>query len=185
MRRPHAETFFKELQHYYEIVVFSDDVFPVAFDIIQKWEAPVAGVLHRDFCKRRRNHYVKDISKLGRLPEKVLIVDHDPAAFSLQPEAGIQIRPFDGDPDDQELLYLIDFLKACALHASSSGKDVREFLALNGGGDVDVGRRFLVQKKRDDEIVAQRRQLGSRFSGSSKRTSGDGKVPRFGGPAMR
>jgi len=50
--------------------VFSDDVFPVAFDIIQKWEAPVAGVLHRDFCKRRRNHYVKDISKLGRLPEK-------------------------------------------------------------------------------------------------------------------
>ena len=39
---------------------------------------PVTGVLHRDFCRKRRSTYVKDLSKLGRKLEKIICVDHDP-----------------------------------------------------------------------------------------------------------
>merc|ERR1719145_29058 len=92
------DQFFKEISHYFEIVIFSDDVFPVALEIANKWNLPVTGVLHRDFCKKKRNHYVKDLSKLGRNLERVLIIDHDPKAFQLQPENGVHIKPFEGDP---------------------------------------------------------------------------------------
>merc|ERR1719145_4566 len=99
---------FKEISHYFEIVIFSDDVFPVALDIANKWELPVTSVLHRDFCKRKRNHYVKDLSKLGRKMDKVLMIDHDAAAFQWQPKNGILIKPFTGDPSDTELADLLD-----------------------------------------------------------------------------
>merc|ERR1712129_549222 len=61
-------------------------------DIVTKWNVPVTGVLHRDFCKKQRNHYIKDISKLGRKMDKTLILDHDTEAFKLQAENGIAIR---------------------------------------------------------------------------------------------
>ncbi|KAF4658507.1 mitochondrial import inner membrane translocase, subunit, partial [Perkinsus chesapeaki] len=38
VKRPGADKFFKELQHYYELVCYSDDVIPVASDVMMKWE---------------------------------------------------------------------------------------------------------------------------------------------------
>lgn len=162
IKRPFADQFFKEISHYYEVVIFSDDVFPVALDIATKWNLPVTGVLHRDFCKKKRNHYVKDISKLGRKLERVLIIDHDPAAFQLQPENGIAIRPFEGDTSDSELADLLDFLKA----AATSNMDIRQFVAKFGGGDEDVGRRYLLHKQDQDNRVESRRSVGRVFAAS-------------------
>mmetsp|Transcript_17194 Transcript_17194/g.60003 ORF Transcript_17194/g.60003 Transcript_17194/m.60003 type:complete len:358 (-) Transcript_17194:168-1241(-) len=163
IKRPFADQFFREISHYYEIVLFSDDVFPVASDIAFKWNLPVTGVLHRDFCKKKRNHYVKDISKLGRNLERVLIIDHDPAAFQLQPQNGIQIKPFDGDPKDSELADLLEFLKA----AATSNQDIRTFAQKFGGGDVDIGRRYLLHKQEQDALVEKRRSLGRVFASPS------------------
>jgi len=160
IKRPFADQFFKEIQHYYEVVLFSDDVFPVALDIATKWNLPVTGVLHRDFCKKKRQHYIKDLSKLGRKLEKVLIIDHDPAAFQLQPENGLLIRPFQGDPNDSELADLLDFLKA----AATSNMDLRKFVGKFGGGDCDIGRRYLVHKKDQDALVEKRRNVSRRLS---------------------
>lgn len=155
IKRPFADQFFKEISLYYEIVLFSDDVFPVAQDIASKWNLPVTGVLHRDFCYKRREHYVKDLSKLGRKLDRVLMIDHDPESFRLQPGNGIVIRPFTGDLADSELADLIDFLKAAAL-----SPDVRQFVAKFGGGDEDIGRRYLLHKQGQDSKVEQRRSVG-------------------------
>lgn len=164
IKRPFADQFFREIQMYYEVVIFSDDVFPVALDIITKWNVPVTGVLHRDFCKKKRSHYVKDLSKLGRKLDKVLMIDHDPAAYQLQPENGIQIKPFEGDPNDSELMLLLDFLKA----AASSNEPLPRFVDKFGGGDVDIGRRYLQHKSIQDERVAQRRSVGRAFSAANR-----------------
>lgn len=165
VKRPYADQFFREISHYYEVVVFSDDVFPVALDIITKWNLPVTGVLHREFCSKKRNHYVKDLSKLGRRLDRLLIVDHDPAAFQLQPENGILIKPFEGDTNDSELADLLDFLKA----AATSPADIRQFVSKFGGGDVDVGRRYLLHKQDQDVKVEQRRSVGRYFSSQQQR----------------
>eukprot|EP00927_Polykrikos_kofoidii_P062231 TRINITY_DN57036_c0_g1_i1.p1 TRINITY_DN57036_c0_g1~~TRINITY_DN57036_c0_g1_i1.p1 ORF type:complete len:367 (-),score=72.12 TRINITY_DN57036_c0_g1_i1:282-1382(-) len=169
VKRPFAEQFLKEIHFFYDVVLFSDDQFPVAEQIAVKWNLPVSAVLHREFCKKKRNHYVKDISKLGRNLSKVLIIDHDEAAFQLQPENGILIKPFDGDASDCELLDLLEFLKA----ASASNMDLREFVARFGGGDVDVGRRYLLHKADQDAKVQQRRSVGKYFS-TSRQVSGRG-----------
>lgn len=179
IKRPFADQFFRELSHYYELVIFSDDVFPVALDIANKWNLPVTGVLHRDFCKKKKNHYVKDYSKLGRNLDRVLVIDHDPHAFQLQPENGISIKPFDGDPNDSELADLMDFLKA----AAQSNMDLREFVRRHGGGDEDLGRRYLLYKQDQDRAVEKRRTVSRAFAASpvgfpSRPPQGFGQFPR-------
>jgi len=175
IKRPFADQFFKEICHYFEVVIFSDDVFPVALDIVTKWNLPVTGVLHREFCKKKRSHYVKDLSKLGRKMERVLLLDHDPEAFRLQPENGVLIRPFEGDPNDSELADLLDFLKA----AATSNGDLRQFVGKFGGGDCDVGRRYLVHKEEQDKRVESRRGLGRAFTAGAK-TNGFPTAPNKG-----
>jgi hypothetical protein len=164
IKRPFADRFFKEIIHYYEVVIFSDDVFPVALDIINKMEVPVTGVLHRDFCKKKRNHYIKDISKLGRKMDRILLLDHDEQAFRLQPENGVLIRPFNGDPNDCELYDLLEFLKAAAL----SQTDLRQYVKKFGGGDCDIGKRYLLHKQDQDSKVESRRSLGRVFTASQR-----------------
>jgi len=122
IKRPFADKFFKELSAYYEIVLFSDDVFPVALDISIKWELPITGVLHRDFCKKKRNHYVKDLSKLGRDLSHVIIIDNSPVCYSLQPENAIPIRTWRSNASDRELLDLIPIL--CALSTVGNIPDI-------------------------------------------------------------
>eukprot|EP00928_Gymnodinium_smaydae_P079010 TRINITY_DN6303_c0_g1_i1.p1 TRINITY_DN6303_c0_g1~~TRINITY_DN6303_c0_g1_i1.p1 ORF type:complete len:367 (+),score=93.65 TRINITY_DN6303_c0_g1_i1:97-1197(+) len=162
IKRPFADQFFKEISHYYEVVIFSDDVFPVALDIATKWNLPVTGVLHRDFCKKKRSHYVKDISKLGRDLRRVVVIDHEPEAFQLQPENGILIKAFNGDTSDSELHDLLEFLKA----AATANCDVRQYIQKFGGGDPDIGRRYLLHKQDQDQKVEQRRSVGRYFSAS-------------------
>merc|ERR1719487_99547 len=111
-----------------------------------------------------RSHYVKDLSKLGRKMDRVLLLDHDPEAFKWQPENGLLIRPFEGDPNDSELADLLDFLKA----AATSNADLRKFVDKFGGGDCDIGRRYLLHKQDQDSKVESRRSLGRVFTASQR-----------------
>ena len=161
VRRPGADQFLKELQHYYELVIFSDDVYPVAVDVVSKWGVPCTGVLHREFCRKSRDGYIKDVSKLGRRMDKVIILDHDPVASRKQPENAVTIKAFEGDEKDRELADLLEFLKA----AATSQEDTRNFIKRHGGGDGDVGRRYLLKKKEVDAKVQSRRALGRALVG--------------------
>jgi hypothetical protein len=165
VKRPGADQFLKEMQHYYELVVFSDDVVPVASEVMARWGVPCTGVLHRDFCRKTSRGYVKDISQLGRKPDKMIILDHESVAISKQPQNGILIKPFDGDENDRELFDLIEFLKAAAV----SQEDTRVYISKFGGGDEDVGRRFLLHKKDQDQKVANRRSFGRALAGNPNR----------------
>jgi hypothetical protein len=170
VKRPGADQFLKEMQHYYEIVVFSDDVVPVASEVMMRWGVPCTGVLHRDFCRKTSKGYVKDITHLGRNPDKMIFVDHDPVAFSRQRENGIVIKPFEGDANDRELFDLIEFLKAAAI----SQEDTREYIKRFGGGDENLGKRFLLYKKEQDGKVAARRSFGRALAGGSSRLNSFG-----------
>jgi import inner membrane translocase subunit TIM50 len=167
VKRPGADQFLREMQHYYELVVFSDDVAPIASEVMMKWGVPCTGVLHRDFCRKSSTGYVKDISNLGRNPARIIVLDHETVAFTKQPDNGILIKPFEGDEHDRELIDLMEFLKAAAI----SQEDTRAFIKRFGGGDEDLGKRFMMYKREQESKVASRRNFARAFAGGSGRMS--------------
>ena len=50
---------------------------------------------------------IKDLSKLGRNLEKIIIVDNIEENYQLQPNNGLNISDFEGDESDNELEYLL------------------------------------------------------------------------------
>ncbi|SOV13100.1 mitochondrial import inner membrane translocase subunit TIM50, putative [Plasmodium gaboni] len=166
LKRPYADRFFKELSSFYEIVIWSDDNFPVAQEVISKWGIPAIGCLHRDQCSKKKKSYVKDLKRLGRNLDRVVMIDHDPKAFMLQPDNGILIKEFHGDLNDKEMLCLIDLLKSFAI----SSYDISHFLKKHGGGDYNIGKRYL-QQKSDTEQKSQRiRNIGKIFHLDNKKS---------------
>merc|ERR1719326_2791612 len=99
----------------------------------------------------------------------MVVVDHDPEAFSMHPENGVAIRPFTGDLEDKELYDLLDFLKACATE-----RDTRSMISKFGGGDEDIGRRYLVHKRELDDKAQKQRSLGRKFLGGRARAGSGG-----------
>lgn len=167
LKRPYADLFFKELASFYEIVIWSDDNFPVAQDVVSKWGIPAIGCLHRDQCIKKKKSYVKDLKRLGRNIDRVVIIDHDPNAFMLQPTNGILIKEFNGNVNDKELLCLIDFLKAFAVTTT----DISSMLKKYGGGDYDIGRRYLQLKSDKEEKSRRIRNFGKIFHVDGRKSS--------------
>lgn len=167
LKRPYADLFFKELASFYEIVIWSDDNFPVAQDVVSKWGIPAIGCLHRDQCIKKKKSYVKDLKRLGRNIDRVVIIDHDPNAFMLQPANGILIKEFNGNVNDKELLCLIDFLKAFAITTT----DISSMLKKYGGGDYDIGRRYLQLKSDKEEKSRRIRNFGKIFNVDGRKSS--------------
>lgn len=115
-KRPGVDEFLETLCQYYEIVIFSQNY--GAEEIVQKLDPKQCAlhVLSRDATRYLNGAHVKDLSNLNRNLKQVVILDDDPAAYQLQPENAIPIRPFTNgrDRDDHELKDLIPFLKALA-----------------------------------------------------------------------
>jgi CTD small phosphatase-like protein 2 len=65
---------------------------------------------------------VKDLSRVGRELSRVLLVDNLEKNFRLQPENGIHVRSWYGDPNDR---ILEDLGKELCLLAASSPPDLR------------------------------------------------------------
>ncbi|GIX63855.1 mitochondrial import inner membrane translocase subunit TIM50, putative [Babesia caballi] len=155
-KRPYADRFFRELINYYEIVLWSDDAYPMATDVANRWGLPVVGCLHRDRCTKFQGSYIKDLSKLGRDLRRVVMLDHDRGACTLQEENAILVREFDGDENDRELLHLIGLLKTIAVNPQDVKAQLRQ---LGGGLDPDLGRRFAEKNQQDSERAKSRQSL--------------------------
>lgn len=69
--------------------------------------------------------YVKDLTRLGRDPARMVLVDNNPFSFMLQPLNGVPAEPYDGCSHDQHLsVCLLPLLRGLA-HL----RDVRPVLA--------------------------------------------------------
>jgi import inner membrane translocase subunit TIM50 len=115
-KRPGVDEFLETLCQYYEIVIFSQNY--GAEEIVQKLDPKQCAlhILSRDATRYLNGAHVKDLSNLNRDLRQVVILDDDPAAYQLQPDNAIPIKPFTNgrDRDDHELKDLIPFLKALA-----------------------------------------------------------------------
>ncbi|KAI8986604.1 HAD-like domain-containing protein [Pilobolus umbonatus] len=178
-KRPGVDYFLPYIAQMYEIVVFTSQPSMNAEPILEKLDQNKA-IMYRLY--RDSTHYVdgkhyKDLSHLNRDLSKVIIMDSNPEAFSLQPENGIALKPWKGDPKDTGLLEYIPFLEDIAI---GDVQDVRPLLKSYEGKDIPKERARLeaeFQKKRKLEWEKKKssRNLGNLLSKSNH--EGEGPPP--------
>ena len=74
------------------------------------------------------NDFVKDLSKIGRNIDKIIIVDNIAQNYRLQKENGINIKSFYGDdPNDRILYQLGKILIAIAQNGGDVRKGIKKY----------------------------------------------------------
>jgi RNA polymerase II subunit A small phosphatase-like protein len=90
---------------YYELVVFTAS--------LSKYADPLVDILDpnrrcsyrlfREHCTYYNNSYVKDLTRVGRPMENIIILDNSPIAYLFQPENAMPILSWYEDMTDREL----------------------------------------------------------------------------------
>ena len=114
--RPGLSDFLENLSKYYELIVFTGSTREHANIIIDAIEGEKDKIyfnyrLYRNHMIIIDNEFVKDLNRIGRPLDKIIIVDNRPQNFRLQKENGICIKSFYGeDNNDMNLINLKNIL---------------------------------------------------------------------------
>ncbi|XP_049822977.1 carboxy-terminal domain RNA polymerase II polypeptide A small phosphatase 1 [Aethina tumida] len=113
LKRPNVDDFLKRMGELYECVLFTASLAkyadPVA-DLLDQWGVFRAR-LFRESCVFYRGNYVKDLNKLGRDLQKIVIIDNSPASYIFHPDNAVPVASWFDDMGDSELLDLIPFFE--------------------------------------------------------------------------
>ena len=111
--RPGVKQFLANLSRYYEIVIFTTQPGYLAEPVNAALDPFQYAMyrLYRDHTKLVKGQYIKDISNLNRDLGKVVMVDVNPDAYSLQPENGLNLKKWSGESGDRELIKIQSFLE--------------------------------------------------------------------------
>ncbi|KAJ8004140.1 hypothetical protein DPEC_G00155680 [Dallia pectoralis] len=113
LKRPHVDEFLKRMGELFECILFTASLAKYAdpvSDLLDKWGA-FRGRLFRESCVFHRGNYVKDLSRLGRDLNKVIIIDNSPASYVFHPDNAVPVVSWFDDMADTELLDLIPFFE--------------------------------------------------------------------------
>ena len=122
-----AEDFINILNEFCEIVIFTASTQYYANIVINGLDCKdkIDYKLYRQHTDLIDGTNVKDLSKLGRDLAKVIIIDNIEDNYKLQPNNGLNISDFEGDENDNELIFLLnDLLKI----VKTPGLDIRNEL---------------------------------------------------------
>ena len=113
LKRPFVDEFLMKVGELYECVLFTASLAKYAdpvTDLLDKWDVFRAR-LFRESCVFHRGNYVKDLGRLGRELNKIIIVDNSPASYIFHPENAVPVVSWFDDMDNKELLELIPFFE--------------------------------------------------------------------------
>ena len=107
-----TEEFIRQLSKYCEIAIFTASTQNYADIVIDGLDCKdlIDYRLYRQHTTLMNGINVKDLSKLGRDMDKIIIVDNIEENYQLQPNNGLNICDFEGDQNDNELEYLLEDL---------------------------------------------------------------------------
>ena len=136
--RPFLFGFLEEISQLYELIIFTSSEKEYADSVIEAIEHERTyfdHVFYRQHTIIVGNDFVKDLTRIGRPLNSMIIIDNMPQNFKLQKENGILIKPFWGEETNDRTLYdLIPIL----LDIAKEGGDVR--YALNKYRNEIIGK---------------------------------------------
>jgi RNA polymerase II subunit A small phosphatase-like protein len=103
--RPGVAQFLKKMHKSFELVIFTASLSKYAEPLVEILdpEHMCSYKLFREHCTFYNNAFVKDLTRLGRDMNDVIILDNSPIAFMFQPENAIPILSWYDIPSDTEL----------------------------------------------------------------------------------
>ena len=126
--RPGVTEFLDELDKYYELIIFTgatQDYANLLIDAIEENKIYFEHRLYRQHMIIIDNEFVKDLTRIGRPLDKIVIVDNMPQNYRLQRENGINIKSFWGeDVYDNALINL----KTILINIAQEEGDIRKGL---------------------------------------------------------
>ena len=126
--RPGIYEFLDEVGKYYELIVFTtatQDYADVLIDAVEEDKIYFEHRLYREHATIIDNDFVKDLTRIGRPLDKIIIVDNMPQNFRLQKENGIIIKAFWGEDKNDRALYE---LTSILVNIAKEGNDLRKGL---------------------------------------------------------
>ena len=107
-----TENFIRKLSKYCEIAIFTASTQNYADIVINGLDCKdlIDYRLYREHTTLINGVNIKDLSKLGRDMNKIIIIDNIEENYQFQPNNGLNISDFEGDECDNELDYLLDDL---------------------------------------------------------------------------
>ena len=149
--RPYLDSFLQKVKEKYEIIVFTSgtqDYADPLEDAIEQDEKYFDARLYRQHTIACGKDIVKDISRIGRPLDKILIVENMPQNYRLQKENGILIKSFYGeDIYDTALVSLGDILMKIA----NEFNDVRKGIAKYKNEILNKVSSNLSKKKKSEK----------------------------------
>jgi Dullard-like phosphatase family protein len=114
-KRPGVDMFLKRLSRYYELVIFTASIDKYADPVIDALDTSnlCRHRLYREHCTFMYNVFIKDLKRLGRNMEDILILDNSPISYLFQKQNALPIRTWLDDRNDIELykyLRLLEYL---------------------------------------------------------------------------
>lgn len=92
LKRPHVDEFLEKIGQLYECVLFTASLKHYAdqvANLLDKSSDVFKARLFRDSCLFQNGYYIKDLSKLGRDLERVVILDNCPASYLMHPVSAL------------------------------------------------------------------------------------------------
>ncbi|KAJ2799767.1 mitochondrial inner membrane protein required for protein import [Coemansia guatemalensis] len=162
-KRPGIDHFLAYMASMYEVVIFTSQPSHSGMLVMERLD-PLEFAPYRLFKDHMRNidgKNYKDLTTINRDMSKVIMIDTDPEAFKMQPNNGVLGRPFYGDPNDNWIEQITEFLEYVNMMAP---KDVRPWINTYKGKDAALEFNKWQDAKRKkviEEWEEQRAKAGS------------------------
>ena len=116
LKRPWVDLFMLEVAKDWEIVLFTASLPKYADPVLDflDGEKTISWRLFRRHCYAFQGNYVKDLTCLGRDLKQTVIVDNSPYSYAFHPQNAFPISSFIDNPNDDELLNAIPYLRELA-----------------------------------------------------------------------
>ena len=100
-KRPGVDKFLHDMAQYYEIVLYSPSIDAVADPVVTSLDKSgcIMHRLYRDATHYKNGIHIKDLNRLNRNVNKMIVIDDDPDEVAFNPDNLLRVKPY-ADPTD-------------------------------------------------------------------------------------